>query len=213
MTQATATDALLIADAAAGNRDALGELLMRHQDRLYNIALRMTSSPEDAADVVQEAVVRIIENADSFRGDARVTTWMTRIVMNQAISLLRKRKVRRAASLESAGKAGSGQNNDHDDQATSLRRQLQDHREPAPGHRVENDEQLALLHRALAELDEDHRSIIVLRDIDDMDYQSIADTLELAVGTVKSRLFRGRLALRQVMTRLQEGGTTFEAQA
>lgn len=191
------TDATLIEQIQQGDRSALGTLLQRHQQRLYNVALRMVSNRDDAAEVTQDAMLKVCEHIDGFRSDAQITTWMTRIVMNQSISLLRKRKVRKHISLESSGPSSNG-----DDQATSLRQYLADSGEPGPEDRVETGEMIEYLKQAIARLDDDFRAVLVLRDIEQMDYQQIAGVLELKVGTVKSRLFRARLALRQEVQKL-----------
>ena len=190
-------DAVLIELIQQGDRSALGTLLERHQQRLFNVALRMVSNRDDAAEITQDAMLKICEHIDTFRSDAKVTTWMTRIVMNLSISLLRKRKVRNHISLESAGRGGND-----DDASGSLRHVLGDPKEPGPAQHVETGEMLDRLKAAIGRLDEDFRAVLVLRDIDQMDYQQIALTLDLKQGTVKSRLFRARLALRQEMQKL-----------
>lgn len=175
----------------------MGELLDKHQGRLYNVALRMLSNRDDAAEVTQDAMLKIVQHLDGFRSEAQVTTWMTRIVMNQAITRLRRRKLRDHASLDSLRPTPNGE-----DQATTLRSVLQDTREPRPGTRVEEGEMIERMLAAIDRLDTDFRAVLVLRDLEDMDYQAIADTLEIKVGTVKSRLFRARLALRQEMQKI-----------
>ena len=193
------TDAKLIEQIQQGDRSALGALLQRHQQRMFNIALRMVGNRDDAAEMTQDAMLKVCEHIDGFRSDAKVTTWMTRIVMNRCISLLRKRKVRNHVSLESSGRSSGG-----DDPAASLRQYLADTGEPRPAQRVETYEMLDRLQHAIAGLDDDFRAVLVLRDLEQMDYQQIAQTLELKVGTVKSRLFRARLALRQALQQLEQ---------
>ncbi|MEM9416068.1 MAG: sigma-70 family RNA polymerase sigma factor [Planctomycetota bacterium] len=193
------SDADLIELIQQGDRSALGTLLDRHQQRLFNVALRMVSNRDDAAEITQDAMLKICEHIDNFRSDAKITTWMTRIVMNLSISLLRKRKVRNHISLESSGPATNGE-----DAAASLRHVLDDSREPGPAQSVETTEMLEQLKNAIGRLDDDFRAVLVLRDIDQMDYQQIAETLDLKTGTVKSRLFRARLALRQEMQKLDK---------
>jgi len=178
-----------------GDRDALAELLQHEQTRLYNTVLRMVSHRDDALELSQQAMLQIIQNIDGFEGKSAVTTWMTRIAMNLAISHLRKRRVRHAASLDAPAP--------NHGPTTTLAEQLPDRREPPPDHRVKQQERAAMLKRALAELEADHRAVIVLRDIDQLDYQQIAQVLSIAVGTVKSRLFRARLALRSRLVKLE----------
>ncbi len=194
----------LLAKARRGDQQALGELLMAYQDRLYSVCLRMVSHPDDAAEVCQDVLLKIVQGIPKFRGDSGLSTWMTRIAMNQSISHLRKRRLRKTISLDGPG--GDRQQVDPDDQAAALRRQLADTREPLPDQRVQEDEMLARLQQALANLDDSFRAILVLRDIEQMDYARISQTLDLPVGTVKSRLFRARLALRQEMDRLDSRG-------
>lgn len=191
------SDTALMERFRDGDASAMGDLLTKHQGRLYNIALRMVGNRDDAAEVTQDAMLKIIQHLDSFRSEAQVTTWMTRIVMNQAITRLRRRKLRDHASLDAA--RGTGNN---DGQAASLRDFLENPKEPQPDQRVEEGEMIERMLAAIDRLDADYRSVLVLRDLEDMDYQTIAQTLELKVGTVKSRLFRARLALRQEMQKI-----------
>lgn len=186
----------LLAKIKKGNQAALGMLLKSQQQRLYNICLRMVGNRDDAAEVTQDALLKIIQNISRFRGDAQLSTWMVRITMNQAISHLRKRKHRQTVSLD-AQMAGH-----RDDQAVSLRQQLADPREPGPATSVETQEMLDQLQIALGQIDDEHRAVLVLRDIDQLDYKAIAKALELPTGTVKSRLYRARLALRHEMLKL-----------
>ncbi len=171
---------------------ALGDLLTRHHRRVYNVIYRMVSSRDDADELTQDVMLKVVRHASSFRGEAQPTTWITRIAMNTAISHLRKRRGRDTVSLEASHAA------DHD-QAATLRSALTDHREPNALSRVQSLEQATHLQHAIDQLEEDHRAVLVLRDIDQMDYAQIAQTLELKVGTVKSRLFRARLALRKIL--------------
>ncbi|MEO0586756.1 MAG: RNA polymerase sigma factor, partial [Planctomycetota bacterium] len=180
----------LIAEIKAGNKSALGLLLESQQSRLYHVCLRMLGNADDASEACQDAIVKIIQSIGEFRGESRLSSWMIRIAMNQSLTLMRRQKVRRAVSLEApAGSRG--------DQATELRRTLADGREPGPAQRVEWDERRERVAAALASVDPDHRRVLVLRDVDGMDYAQIAEVLEVAVGTVKSRLFRARAALRE----------------
>ncbi len=181
-----------------GDQAALGDLLERHRQRLYNVALRMLHHHDDAAELTQEAMLKIIAHIHDYHEQAAVTTWMIRIVMNLAISHLRKRKLRYTLPLDGNGHDRDGHS--VDDQLSALRRELADTREPDPALRVQQNEMLTLLQQALMRLDVDFRAILVLRDIDQMDYPDIAAALSIPVGTVKSRLFRARLALRQAMT-------------
>lgn len=195
----------LLARIRRGDLSALGDRLRAEQGRLFGICLRMLGNRDDAAEATQETMLKVVEHIRSFRGESGLGTWMVRIAMNQATSRLRVRARRSTLSLEQAssnGKAGG------DDQASGLREQICDSREPSPSHSVQRDEQRQILHDALLKLDEPFRAVLVLRDLGQMDYQQIAQSLQLSVGTVKSRLFRARLALRKV---LQEYERTTES--
>jgi len=192
-------EAKLVAAVQRGDHAALGDLLTRYQDRLFNVCLRIVGNRDDAAELTQEAMLRVIEHVGSYDGRSAISTWMIRIAMNLSISHLRKQKHRRALSLEAEyGHPGSN----GEDQMTTLRRRMEDFREPGPDQSVETSEMIEQLQEALGRLDVDFRAVIVLRDIDGLDYQQIAEVLEVPVGTVKSRLFRARLALREQMLNL-----------
>lgn len=203
------SEAQLVQDVLRGDSAALGTLLQMHQKRLYNVALRMVSNRDDAAEITQDGMVKIIEHVADFKCQSSIGTWMVRIIMNLSISHLRKRKLRTTASLDqppgapgtpgSMGAYPGGGGTGQEDQSSALRREMADHREPSPAVSVQQREMHLLLQKALAALEEDFRSVIVLRDINEMDYQQIAQVLAVPVGTVKSRLFRARLALRQQM--------------
>ena len=184
-----------------GDQHALEQVLMRHERRMYNVALRMVSRPEDAADVTQEAMLKIIRSIDSFRGESQISTWMIRIVMNAATSHLRKRRIRQTVSLDGPvnGRARGG---DASGDGT-LVEHLQNPRELSAPQRIQEDEEMQTMRQAISEMEEDARAVLVLRDVDGMDYEEIARVLGLKLGTVKSRLFRARLALREAVMRLE----------
>lgn len=189
-----ADEQALIDKVLGGDRAALGDLLRSNERRLFNVCLRMVSNRDDAAELTQDAMVKIVQNLDSFRGDARLTTWMTRVAMNLCLSHLRKRKLRHTVSLSSNGTTSADS-----DTMPRLADRIQDPTEPGPDSRVQQREMLDRLQSAIDRLDDDQRAVLVLRDLEQLDYLQIAQNLELPVGTVKSRLFRARLALRDLM--------------
>ncbi|MEM6749079.1 MAG: sigma-70 family RNA polymerase sigma factor [Planctomycetota bacterium] len=179
----------LVERARTGDRAALGQLLQREQGRIYNVCLRMVGSRADAADAAQEAMLKAVGAIDRFEGTSRFGTWLTRIAINESYTLLRKRQRRSMASLD----APAGHKDDdapRSDPADT---------EPGPAQRVQQDEQTALALKALHTLEPDHRAILILRDLQGLDYGEIADALDLKRGTVKSRLFRARMALRAAL--------------
>jgi RNA polymerase sigma-70 factor (ECF subfamily) len=173
-------DAELVEAALQGDRDAFGDLVLRYQDRLFNTLLRIAGSREDAADAVQDAFVQAYLKLDSFRGDSQFFTWLYRIAMNVALSRRRRRRPER--SLDAA-KTSAGE--EPMDAAA------------APHDRMLAEERAQQVHSALADLGHQHRKILVLREMEGCSYEVIADILELPVGTVRSRLFRARLQLKE----------------
>jgi RNA polymerase sigma-70 factor (ECF subfamily) len=179
------SDARLVEAAQEGDRDAFGDLVRRYQDRLFNTMLRIAGSREDAADAVQDAFVQAYLKLETFRGDAQFFTWLYRIAMNVALS--RRRRMRAIGSLDAAKDCAGEEPVD----ATN-----------SPGERLLVQEQVEQVQSALADLGEQHRKILVLREMEGCSYELIADILELPVGTVRSRLFRARMQLREKLHEL-----------
>jgi RNA polymerase sigma-70 factor, ECF subfamily len=172
-------DAQLIDLALAGQSAAFGELVSRHQDRLYNTMVHVTGSAEDARDVVQDAFVQAFLKLDTFQRTSAFFTWLYRIAFNLAVSHSRRR--RPTASVEGLREA-TGQEPEDDG--------------AAPSDRIEQQERVGQVQTALAALSEEHRSVLVLREMDGLDYETISELLDLPVGTVRSRLHRARLQMR-----------------
>ena len=186
----------LLRKAQQGDRAAFGQIVLLHQDRLYNSILRLIGDPEEARELTQEAFTRALAKVETFRGEAQPYTWLFRIAVNLAISQLRKVQRHRTFSLDRAN--GNGRrSSDDDDQASGLLDRLTPTRgDDSPPQRLEKrerDEQVLL---ALGRVDAEYRAVLVMRDIEGFDYQQMADVLGLPLGTLKSRLFRARLALR-----------------
>jgi RNA polymerase sigma-70 factor (ECF subfamily) len=184
--------------AQAGDRGAYGQIVVLYQDRLYNAVLRLVGDREEARELTQEAFTRGLMKLGSFRGDASPYTWLFRIAVNLAISQLRKVQRQRVFSLDRPSVNGNGRFRDGgDDQASGLiDRVAQDNSEPGPPARAEERERDEAVLAALGRLDAEYRAVLVMRDIEGFDYQQMADVLGLPLGTLKSRLFRARLALR-----------------
>ncbi|MCH7791094.1 MAG: sigma-70 family RNA polymerase sigma factor [Planctomycetes bacterium] len=190
-TQTRLTDAQeqrLVEAIRAGRTDAWAELLESYQDRLYTICCRMVGDRELAADLTHDALVRVIEGLDSYDGRAKLSTWIIRVTMNVCLSKLRSEKHRRHASLDAMGEGGSG---------GDWPARHAGEGEPAMVSGVQLREQHQFLSQALARIEPDHRAVLILRDVQGLDYERIAVALELRLGTVKSRLFRARAALRR----------------
>jgi len=186
-------DADLLKKAQLGDRGAYGQIVLKYQDRLYNAVLRLVGDVEEARELTQESFTRGFAKLDSFRGDAAPYTWLFRIAANLAISQLRKVQRRRVFSLDAPPSA----NGRHpQDQAAGLADRFGRGASPTPGQQVENRERDQHVLAALGRLDAEYRAVLVMRDIEGFDYQQMADVLGLPLGTLKSRLFRARLALR-----------------
>jgi RNA polymerase sigma-70 factor, ECF subfamily len=191
-------EAELLRKAQGGDKAAYGELVVLYQDRLFNAVLRLVGDREEARELTQEAFTRGLTKVDSFRGDASPYTWLFRIAVNLAISQLRKVHRHRTFSLSAPGRNGNGQAGagGTDDQASGLIDRLAEKRAVQPHDDLENRETGEQVMAALGRLDAEYRAVLVMRDIEGFDYQQMADVLGLPLGTLKSRLFRARLALR-----------------
>ena len=185
--------AALVAKARAGDRPAYGQIVLMYQDQLYNGMLRMMGDPEEARELTQETFARGLEKIGSFRGEAGPYTWLFRIGVNLAISQLRRSGRQRTFSLD--GAALNSVDPSGDDQAAALvdRVASADEQPPQIAQRRERDQ---IVLDALGRLDPEYRAVLVMRDIEGFDYHQMADVLGMPLGTLKSRLFRARLALR-----------------
>ena len=191
-------DAVLVRQVQAGQAHAFAELVRKYQDRIYNTCWRICGNAEDARDMTQEAFLKAFELIDTFRGKSAFYTWIFRIATNMSISHRRKSARRTAISLDDpVSREGDGS-------GTSLGRLVRDERAPDPAAGPMAKETQELLARALAALEAEARAAVVLRDVEQFDYQQIADVLEVPVGTVKSRIYRGRQALREWLDRRGE---------
>jgi RNA polymerase sigma-70 factor, ECF subfamily len=177
-------DRRLIEQCLGGRRDAFGELVSRYQARLYNVVIRLVDHADDAADVVQDAFLNAFQSLPSFKGDAEFFTWLYRIAFNSAISL--KRRKRATVSLDAGGPDGGI---DPDDPSEYVK----------PGQALQRMEDEAQLQEAMSRLSSEHREVLVLKDIEGMKYEDIAEILGVPIGTIRSRLHRARLELRDLL--------------
>lgn len=168
-------DAALVAAAQTGDRAALDQLLRRHYDKIFAVCRRVTGNASDADDACQEALIKITRSLPRFDGRSSFGTWAYRIATNASLDELRKRK--RRPSLHSV-------RNDDD--------QTPDIVDPRAAKQVEAVSDRMALDEALAELSDDFRTAVILRDVADLDYGEIAEVLDVPIGTVKSRIARGR---------------------
>ncbi len=175
-------DAKWIDRSLQGDTDAFGQLVSKYQNRLYNSMVHYLRDEAEAEDVVQEAFVLSFTRLQSFKRQSSFYTWLYRIAFNTAISRSRRRRPR--VSIErDLGQAAD---------------QL-DHDSPKPGQRLETAERVGILMSALDRLSEEHRLILVLREMDELSYEEISEILDLPIGTVRSRLHRARNQLKEEM--------------
>jgi RNA polymerase sigma-70 factor (ECF subfamily) len=186
------SDADLVERFKAGNRRAFEEIVRRYQNRVYTLALRWMGDEQVASEVAQDVFVALYRSLANFRGDALLSTWVYRVVVNHCKNrklYQRRRKTDRHESLD-------GDPNDGD----APRRQYAGDG-PLPDTGIHQTEAERLIRVALDELPEDQRMIIVMRDVEDLSYEEIAEVLDLPRGTVKSRLHRARAHLAKVLGR------------
>lgn len=187
-------DATWVAKARRGDEQAFGELVTRYRARMYQVAYGMVSHHETAMDLTQEAFLRAYQHLPAFRGDAKFSTWMRRIVTNVCLDHLRKAETKAApASYDETRAEGD------DPEGISLAGSL-----PAPDAGVARRELGRAILDALRTLTPEQRAVIVLREVEDMSYEEIAKTLDCAVGTVMSRLHYARKRLQSLLREFHE---------
>ena len=178
MSEPERTDDELVAAAQGGDAAAMDQLLRRHYDRVHAVCRRIAGASRDADDAAQEAMIRVVRHLDRFDGRSSFSTWIYRIATNTALDELRKR--RRRPQLHVV---------DDDDHARpEIADEIAHRRVDAVADRITIDD-------ALAELPDEFRAAVVMRDVGDLDYTEIAAALDVPVGTVKSRIARGRRLL------------------
>ncbi len=187
-------DAELVRRAKAGDLPAFEELANRHERQIYTLALRILQNPHDAEDITQQAFLSAIENLKNFREEASFATWLNRIATHAALKIIRKRKGLDTVSLDEATEPRE----DYD--SIPHPEYIADWRE-SPERLVERNETLRLLDNALAQLDEKHRLVFLLRDVEGLSVRETAEALGLSEANVKVRLLRARLQLREQLTR------------
>jgi RNA polymerase sigma-70 factor (ECF subfamily) len=191
----TEPDEVLVRRFLDGDRDAFGTLVERHERRVYNLAFRILGREEDARDATQDAFLAALRKLAGFRGEAQFTTWMHRVTVNACYDLLRKKS--RQPMLHLVGE--------------------NDELGPEPGPPVEDhgDEVAGTtdVERALARVPIEFRAVLILHDVQDVAYEEISRILDVPVGTVKSRLHRGRIALAKAMGLRPAGEPGDQAQA
>jgi RNA polymerase sigma-70 factor, ECF subfamily len=185
-----AEDESLIARIQAGERYAFEELVNKYNTSVYNLALRLSNDREDARDATQDTFLKVYNNIGRFRGDAQLRTWIYRITVNQVANQQRwwrRRRREKTVSLDISSP-----------EETSLSEKLAATGQ-SPEQRALAAEQRKMIVTALEKLKFDFRVAVILRDIEGLSYEEISETLEVSVGTIKSRIARGREELRELL--------------
>ena len=190
--QSAASDEQLVKAAQRGDMDAFEELVARHRDKIYARAYSMMRNEDEALDLSQEAWVKAWQRLVQFQGDSSFPTWITRIVINLCLDQLRRQKRRRTESIDAM-----------DDESGGVERHL-----PVvlvnPTEGLERAELRARIDKALGQLSEAHRTVIVLCEFQSLEYKEIAKAMDCSIGTVMSRLFYARRRLASLLADLKK---------
>ena len=181
------TDEQLVERALAGDREAFGEVVRRWERKIYALAYGILGSVEDARDASQETFIAAYRNLQGFRGEAKVSSWLHRIAVNQCISRQRRARVRAETGLE-------------DEAEMSGERFLSASAGESPARASESKQRADAVRRAVASLPQELREVVLMKEFEELTFQEIADALQVPLSTVKSRLYT---ALRQLRLRLE----------
>jgi RNA polymerase sigma-70 factor (ECF subfamily) len=179
------TDEQLVERALAGEGDAFGEVVRRWERKIYALAYGILGSPEDARDAAQETFIAAYRNLQGFRGEAKVSSWLHRIAVNQCITRQRRARVRAETGLEDGEVAGP---------------QFSAPPEESPARATESKQRAEAVRRAVASLPQELREVVLLKEFEELTFQEISDALQIPLSTVKGRLYT---ALKQLRLRLE----------
>ena len=186
-------ESVLIRKAKNGDIHAFENLIENHRKRVYNIAFKMLHNQEDAYDITQEVFIRVFKSMKEFREEASFSTWIYRITKNACLDELRKRKNKATVSMDEDLETEDG----------TIKRQVEDC-SPGPDALYESMELRDIVRTAIELLSDEHKFVIILRDLQGFSYEEIAKVLECPEGTVKSRINRARKALKEILQRRME---------
>lgn len=189
----SAEESLFVVRLQANEDAAYDELVRVYHAQMFHVAFRMLGDSGDAADVVQEIFIKVFRNIKGFKGESALKTWMFRIAFSEILNKLRWWKRRHRHSTVSLDDDSNGNGSSYSQHVSDAG--------PTPEQALQSKEQEEAITRALGRLSCDHRSIIILRDIEGFSYGEIADVLGISIGTVKSRLARARSDLKKALIR------------
>lgn len=196
-TATTTSDEQIVERALGGDAEAFGEIVRRWERPIFALSFGILGSAEDARDATQETFLSAFRNLRNFRGEAKVSSWLHRIAVNQCITRKRRERVRAESSLEAQLESGGG----------GARFASPAHASPA--RRAERNERTEAVRRAVGALPPELREVIVMKEFEELTFQEISDALSIPLSTVKSRLYT---ALKQLRMRLDKLGTTTTAE-
>ena len=182
-----------------GNLEAYERLIGQYEKKIYTLCLHLLKDPEEAYDAAQEVCIKIWKQLSTFKGQAKLSTWIYRMTTNQCLDILRKNK-RKGQEISLFLDEETGEEEKLTDQA-AVWQDMSSH--------MEQKELGEILKQGIGELKEDYQAVIVLRDIEERSYEEIANILELSLGTVKSRLSRARSTLRKILEQNKEPYRSF----
>jgi RNA polymerase sigma-70 factor (ECF subfamily) len=185
----TTSDEQIVQRALSGDADAFGEIVIRWERRIFALSYGILGREEDARDATQETFINAFRNLRNFRGEAKVSSWLHRIAVNQCISRQRRAKVRGETPLE----------DEHESVGASLFTAVRQ----SPASEAENSQRTLMVRRAISSLPPDLKQVVVMKEFEELTFQEIATVLDLPLSTVKSRLYT---ALKQLRMRLERQG-------
>lgn len=189
----TADETTLIQTAKNGDMNAFEELILQHERIVYNIALRMLSNPEDAKDISQEVFIKVYKNLKKFDNKSSFSTWIYRICVNTCIDSIRKKKGKETLSIDEK----------YEGEENTMDKQMADP-SPSPEESMIHKEYHMDIQNAINLLSEEHKTILTLRDLEGFSYSEITELTDSSLGTVKSRLSRARLQLKNILLKNAE---------
>lgn len=189
----------LIKKAKKGDSAAFSALMEQHFAMIYNLALRMSGNPDDASDLTQEVMIKLFKNIGAFEGKSKFSTWVYRVASNTCLDELRKIKRKKTVSLDAEYETEDGSVGYEAEDTAST-----------PDVSAERSELKTIVAKAVSRLGEEYRTAVILRDINGLSYTEIAEVIGCSVGTVKSRISRGRANLKEILEKdFKIGGTYF----
>ena len=185
-------DSSLVRRCQRGDSDAMSCLIVKYQDRIYNTILKICQNHDDAAELTQDTFVKVLENISSFRGKSSFYTWLFRVAVNHSLNYCKRRFKLSPVSLDA-------ENDQFEDGKGKLAAVLADPNGADPAVVAQQKELSQIVVNLIGQLQQEHRVVLVLRDIEQMSYAEIAEVLRIETGTVKSRLNRARTKLRELL--------------